>query len=177
MSQSGDQLELFSDSQEDPKTAANRAQKNSFVARIWGYEKTVLIIILLLVTGIVSFSLGVEKSRRMSVGQPVVQLSEPKAVEVETPKKMESLNPVAQVKPPVALNQNGQYTIQVASFKGSTYAKEEAANLNKKGFKAFTMKNGKYIIVCVGNLPNKEKAQSLLLELNRYYKNCVIRRL
>jgi cell division septation protein DedD len=172
MSQSDDQLELFSDPQEDQKTAANRSQRNSFVSRIWGYEKVVLIIILLLVTSIISFSLGVEKSRRIGVNQPQV---------VEPPKKVEPLNPPAEFKPvaqaPAVLSQVGQYTIQVASFKGSTYAKKEAEQLNKRGFKAFTLKKGKYVILCVGNFVNKETAQPLLSELSKYYKSCYIRRL
>ncbi|MFA5286933.1 MAG: SPOR domain-containing protein [Candidatus Omnitrophota bacterium] len=174
MSQPDDQLELFSDPQEDPKTAANRAQKNSFVARIWGYEKTVLIIILLLVIAIVSFSLGVEKSRHALVNQPINIVSEPAAV--ESPKRVESLNPSADVKP-IAIKQDGQYTIQLASFKASSYAKREAEALNKKGYKAFTLNKGKYIILCVGNFPDKETAQPLLPELSKYYKSCYIRRL
>ncbi len=174
MSQSGNQLELFSDPQEDPKTAANRAQRNSFVARIWGYEKTVLIIILLLVTGIVSFSLGVEKSRRTLVNQPAVINSEP--VTVEAPKKVESLTPPVDVKP-VSIRQEGKYTIQVASFRAGSYAKKEAEQLNKKGFKAFTLNKGKYVILCVGNFPNRETAEPLLSELSKFYKSSYIRRL
>jgi cell division septation protein DedD len=174
MSQSGHQLELFSDPQEDPKRAANRAQRNSFVARIWGYEKTVLIAILLLVTGIVSFSLGVERSRRTQINQPAAIVNEP--VVVEAPKKVESLNPPVAVKP-VAVKQEGQYTIQVASFKASSYAKKEAELLNKRGLKALTFNKGKFIILCVGNFPNKEEAQPLLSELRKYYKSCYIRRL
>lgn len=174
MSQSDNQLELFSDPQEDSKTAANRAQKKSFIARIWGYEKTVLIIILILVTGIVSFSLGVEKSRHVSVSQPVAIVNETKTV--GSPKKVEVLVPPVEVAT-ISPEQGGQYTIQLASFKGSSYAKQEAGNLNKKGFKAFTLKKGKYVILCVGNFPNKEKAQPLLMELSKYYKSCYIRRL
>lgn len=174
MDQSSNQLELFSDQQEDPKTAANRAQRNSFVARIWGYEKTVLIIILLLVTGIISFSLGVEKSRHTMVNQPVVVSNQP--VNVELPKKVDSLNLPVDIKP-AAVKHDGQFTIQVASFKASSYAKNEVARLNKKGFKAFTLNKGKYTILCIGNFPNKETAQPLLLELSKYYKSCYIRRL
>ena len=170
MSQSSHQLELFSDPQEDPSAAANRIRRNSFVSRIWGYEKTVLIIILLLVTGIISFSLGVEKSRRVQDSQPVAVANQPIAVE--------SLTPLAAVvQQSVAVKQDGKYTIQLASFKAGSYAKQEAGQLNKKGFKAFTLNKGKYVILCVGNFPNKESAQPLLSELSKYYKSCYIRRL
>lgn len=177
MSQPGNQLDLFSDPQDDPKTAENRAQRNSFVTRIWGYEKTVLIVILLLVTSIISFSLGVEKSRRTSVNQTVALVKEQPAA-VESPKAIElPLKPPVDVKPPLALKQDGNYTIQVASFKASSSARREAEMLNKRGFKTFIFKKGKYTILCVGNFPNKESAQPLLSELSKNYKSCYIRRL
>ncbi len=69
--QAGHQLELFSRSQDNPELSANRSERNSFVARIWGYEKTILIIIALLITGIISFSFGVEKGKRTAVN-PVI---------------------------------------------------------------------------------------------------------
>lgn len=177
MSQSDHQLELFSDPQEDPKTAASRAQKNSFLTRIWGYEKTVLIILALLVTAIVAFSLGVEKGKRTLVKQIPVFVNEPAAV-VEIAKQAEPLAPLAapEVKP-VAVAQKGNYTIQVASFKAASHAKKEAMLLKKRGFESLTLKSGIYTILCVGKFPNKETAQPLLTELRKYYKSCYIRRL
>jgi hypothetical protein len=174
MSQSGgDQLELFSDPQEDPKRAVNRTQRNSFIAKIWGYEKVILFIILFFVTAVVSYSLGVEKGRRspVSIIQPAAVIAEERLV-VEAPRKIEPLAPA-----PASSNQGGNYTIQVASFKGSSYAKKEAELLNKRGFKAFVLNKGKYTILCVGRFPDKERAQPLLSELRKKYKSCYIRRL
>ncbi len=177
MSQSDHQLELFSDPQEDPKAAASRAQKNSFLTRIWGYEKTVLIILALLVTAIVSFSLGVEKGKRTFLRQSPVIASEP-AVAVEVVKKAESLaSPALPELKPVAVAQKGDYTIQVASFKAASYAKKEAVLLKKRGFESLTLKSGSFTILCVGRFPDKETAQPLLKELRKYYKSCYIRRL
>lgn len=177
MSQSDHQLELFSDPQEDPKAAASRAQKNSFLTRIWGYEKTVLIILALLVTAIVSFSLGVEKGKRTLIKQSPVFANEP-AVVAEIVKKAEPLSPpaAAEVKP-VAVAQKGNYTIQVASFKAASYAQKEAALLKKRGFESLTLKKGNYTVLCVGRFLDKETAQPLLTELSKYYKSCYIRRL
>ncbi|MCX5706632.1 MAG: SPOR domain-containing protein, partial [Candidatus Omnitrophica bacterium] len=77
---------------------------------------------------------------------------------------------------PVALKING-YTIQVASFNNKSYALKEAEFLKKKGLVPLLFSNGNYIILCVGNFPNKETAQPLLSELNKRYPNCSIRRL
>ena len=136
MSQSDDQLELFSDSQDDPKTATNRVRRNSFLTRIWGYEKAVLFIILFLVTSIVSFSLGVERGRSSSlVKQTVAIVKEP--VVVKLPVKSEPIDSSIDTRP-VVLKQNGQYTIQVASFKAGSYARKEAAMLKKIMLRAGT---------------------------------------
>lgn len=178
MSQSDHQLELFSDPQEDPKAAASRAQKNSFLTRIWGYEKTVLIILALLVTAIVAFSLGVEKGKRTFVRQSPAIASKP-AVAAEAVNRAEPLaaTPAVPELKPVAVAQKGDYTIQVASFKAAAYAKKEAVLLKKRGFESLILKSGSFTILCVGRFPDKETAQPLLKELRKYYKSCYIRRL
>ncbi|PIP19833.1 MAG: hypothetical protein COT38_04380 [Candidatus Omnitrophica bacterium CG08_land_8_20_14_0_20_41_16] len=226
--QASHQLELFLQSQDNPELSIKHSEKNSFAARIWGYEKTILIIIALLITGIISFSLGVEKGKRMSVnpvrnttqtslntiasngvnqpalanlkgkspvGHPAIggAIAKPtnqKAVvwpPIAKPTNQKAVvwppiaKPIKKVEPPkqppVVLTQQGPYTIQVASFKTNLYAQKEAELLKQRGFKALTLKRGKYIILCVGNFPNKETARPLLSELSKYYKSCYIRRL
>ena len=212
--QASHQLELFLQSQDNPELSIKHSEKNSFAARIWGYEKTILIIIALLITGIISFSLGVEKGKRMSVNpvrnttqtslntiasngvnQPALANLKGKspvghpaiggAIAKPTNQKAVVWPPIAKPikkveppkQPPVVLTQQGPYTIQVASFKTNLYAQKEAELLKQRGFKALTLKRGKYIILCVGNFPNKETARPLLSELSKYYKSCYIRRL
>jgi len=240
--QASHQLELFLQSQDNPELSIKHSEKNSFAARIWGYEKTILIIIALLITGIISFSLGVEKGKRMSVNPvrnttqtslntiasngvnqpalanlkgkspvghpaiggaiakptnqkavvwpPIAKPTNQKAVvwpPIAKPTNQKAVvwppiaKPIKKVEPPkqppVVLTQQGPYTIQVASFKTNLYAQKEAELLKQRGFKALTLKRGKYIILCVGNFPNKETARPLLSELSKYYKSCYIRRL
>jgi len=185
--QDGSQLELFSETKDSLERSAARAQRKTFALSIWGYEKTVLIAIALLVTGIVFFSLGVEKGKRLSVTNSatealrdsngsanLVSIKPEENKNIEKPiliKKAESLNAA-----PI-LGQGGPYTIQVASFKGKVNAREEAELLRKRGYKASFINSGSYVILCVGNFPNKETAQPLLSELRKYYKDCRIRRL
>lgn len=59
------QLELFSKIKgyNENKTRIS----SSFLTYIWKYEKTILIIICFIITGIISFSLGVEKGKRLTV--------------------------------------------------------------------------------------------------------------
>jgi hypothetical protein len=156
------QLELFSQPGEDPGSRTNRTERDSFSARIWGYEKAILFIIAVLIVGIVSFSLGVERGKR--IAEVVVQPAPPlKKAELSAQ--------------PAVLTQMGPYTIQVASFKARSNAEKEAQLLKKKGFTTLVLSKGSYVILCVGNFPNKETAQPLLSELSKYYRSCYIRRL
>lgn len=59
------QGELFSSSLEKGEFKGHIA-KSSFFTRIRGYEKTLLLVMLLALISIVSFSLGVEKGKRMA---------------------------------------------------------------------------------------------------------------
>ncbi len=59
------QGELFSQSPESGQFKGHIA-RSSFFTRIRGYEKTMLLIMLLVLISIVSFSLGVEKGKRLA---------------------------------------------------------------------------------------------------------------
>jgi hypothetical protein len=139
------QSELFSSpdnsGQYKPKIA-----KNPFFSRIRGYEKAMLLIMGLVLTGIISFSLGVEKGK--SIG----------GVKDNTASE-------------------AGYTIQVAVFKNKQLALREAKLLLKEGLTPMVFAKGNYIILCVGKFSNQESAQSLLIQLQRTYAGCRIRRL
>lgn len=161
------QLELFSrpDDPSGPRTDAN----NSLLKRIWNYEKTILIILAMLVTGIIAFSLGVEKGKMIAVSP---QNPAPAAVSQPVIRKGAAVNP-----PTPSLRKQGAFTIQVATFKTKANARKEAANINKMGLDAIILTRGDYIILCAGNFPSQEAAQPLVGELNKRYGNCSIRRL
>jgi len=73
-------------------------------------------------------------------------------------------------------DQNG-YTIQVASFKNKELALARAQLLIKDGLAPMVFAKGNYIILCVGKYSNQESAQPLLIQLQRTYAGCRIRRL
>ena len=76
------QLEIFT-----PSSSSETGKRtNPFLEYLWGYEKTILILIGIVAVGVLSFSIGVEKGKRMALrnatvatdtsakpGQPTVQ--------------------------------------------------------------------------------------------------------
>ena len=70
-----------------------------------------------------------------------------------------------------------QYTIQVASFKSSKNAYDEAKILQQKGYQIFVLPKGSYSIVCVGKFFEEMEAKQFVNKLKNRYKDCVIRRL
>lgn len=71
----------------------------------------------------------------------------------------------------------GRYTIQVASFKSSQHAQEEARRLQKKGYPIFVLAKGNHSIVCVGKFVEEEEAKQFAYKLKSQYKDYLIRRL
>lgn len=171
------QLELFSQS-EDPGRRINNG-RNFFLGYVRSYEKAILLSICFIAAGIISFSLGVEKGKRLAVSKSIIRLD----LAAKTPKPDSQKNSLqATVSKPLApaINKNNDlqnYTIQLASYQSKTYAKKQAELLKKKGFTALVLPKGNYIILCVGNFANKETARPLLSELRKTYQDSFIRRL
>lgn len=180
------QLELFSE-QKGPSENYQQKENNPFLSFLWGYEKAILIIIAMSVIGIISFSLGVEKGKRIaatvsnkpqSIDQavilpvkrvPVQQQADIQGLIVKTP-----LPPKLTVP---ALQKPGSFTIQLATYKTKTNAQKEKTTLSKKGFSPMLITNNAYTVICVGNFSDKETARTMLSKLKKTYPGCYIRRL
>ncbi|MDP3732778.1 MAG: SPOR domain-containing protein [Candidatus Omnitrophota bacterium] len=173
------QLELFS--QTKGQNQANAGLSKAFISYISKYEKAILIIIGFVITGIVSFSLGVEKGKNFILlktashldiaakPEPSLSVSAPKQITKEQqyqPEKKDELKEYIQ-----------NYTIQVASFLNRVNAQKEANILKRKGLSPLVLSKGKFSIVCVGNFAKREEAESLLSKLKKQYQDCRIRRL
>ncbi|MFH0918697.1 MAG: SPOR domain-containing protein [Candidatus Omnitrophota bacterium] len=139
------QSELFS-SPDNSGQYKPHLPKNPFFLRFRGYEKVMLLIMGLVLTGIIAFSLGVERGKRFAWGKNS------------------------------ATDQAG-CTIQVATFKNKQLALREAQRLSKEGLTPMVFAKRDYIILCVGRFSNQESAQPLLIQLQRTYAGCRIRRL
>lgn len=169
------QLELFNQPKGAPRT---KNQDNfSLLGYIRNYEKIILFIICFIISGIISFSLGVEKGKKYTA-PPVKQekiITTPLVSEI-TPRN---------IKENTALKENivpkeekaDTYTIQIASFKNKESAQKEVQALKKSGWTTLVLHRGNYNVVCVGNFENKEKAENLLTEIRKKYQDGFIRRL
>ncbi len=140
------QLELFSQSDNGQELKPHQP-RISFFNRIRGYEKALLVIMAFTLSGILCFSLGVERGRRSNL--TVIGSTDKYA----------------------------GYTIQLAAFRGKGEALKEMFLLKKQGFSPQAFKKGDYIVLCVGKFSNLESAQPLLEQLQRTYAGCHIRRL
>jgi len=69
------------------------------------------------------------------------------------------------------------YTIQVAIYSNKQLALREAQLLQKEGLAPMVFAKKDYIVLCVGKFSNQESAQPLLIQLQRTYAGCRIRRL
>jgi hypothetical protein len=159
------QLELFTQGNKPAPVKTEREHR--FLSSIRRYEKIILFIIGFFVTGLISFSLGVEKGKGMAAppkNSANLDLANVVKPEPEAPPKM-----------PAQLQ--NYYTIQIASYRTNSSAQKEAEGLRKKGFSAAIIAKGDYNIVCVGNFPDREKARPSLSELKKRYDDCFIRRI
>jgi len=166
------QLELFSQSGD---SAANKGLSRYFLSRIWSYEKAILIAIALLITAIISFSLGVEKGKNLAVRRTNLRID-------AASNKAAPASPAQIVfttkEPELTQQKSESYAIQLATFSTKTLAQKEIELLRKKGYAPLVIAKGKYIVLYVGNFSNKETANKVLGEFRKRYSDCrIIRRL
>lgn len=172
------------------------ALRRSMLSYIRGYEKFIIAVLCGMVLSIVSFSLGVEKGKRLSIASTLSQKEVVSKVSaqgmgtgvleqkpVARPANSNTVKPDAGAASVVAVRfdakaiPSGRYTIQVASFKASSLAQKEAKELEKRGFSTIVSSKGKYVILCVGNFADREEAKTVLSQLKKKYGDCFIRRL
>ncbi len=174
------QLELFSREQDGYTPAKPQGLGGSFLTYVRGYEKAILLIIAFALTGIVSFSWGVEKGKSLTLSRNAQkQLYQQQTTTVVQPKA--AVPGETQSQQPLTPRQNAWdgYTVQLASYQSKTSVEKEAELLRKRGFSPLALSKGKYTVLCVGNFSNLEQAKSLLskFEKEKRYKGCYVRRL
>lgn len=177
------QLELFSQANDFGSSKAV-LPRNSFMRRLRNYEKGLLVTIGFITIAIISFSLGVEKGRKMASSTTLLERAalpmreEPVAGVLERQEPV-PVKPDSQYAETQVLAKKAQYTIQLASYKTKSYAQKEAELLKKKGLAPVVLTKGNYVVVCVGNFADRVAAESLLSELKKQkrYTGCLIRRI
>lgn len=158
-------------------------------------ERIIVISIFAVMVIIFSFALGLEKGKKIassalnqegidarakfaevSTQGPLRQKAATKVLLEKTIKKPMQTVPVKSAAPqPSVVKSN--YTIQVASFKSSKNAYDEAKTLEQKGYQTLVLPKGSYSIVCVGKFVEEEQAKQFVNKLKNQYRDCMIRRL
>lgn len=137
-------------------------------------EKLVFFIIGTILLLVLSFSLGVERGKRLN---PKTAITPSLALNAESkiPQTVQQpaidLAPVTAQKEPTTL-----FTIQVVTYKQGDLAKKEIERLKRQKFDAFVIERGQFHQVCVGNFQQKQEAENLLKTLKKNYKDCFIRK-
>lgn len=189
------QLELFGQSGEYGGSGASE-KPDSFLLRMRMHEKAILFIFAFITVAIISFSLGVEKGKKIAFSNSLLERAALPVAEQKQGNQVdkrdlvyseeEALVKQAKDKPKLALDSGKKgkkdakgYTIQVASYKTKEFAQKEAEFLKRKGFKPLFLTKGSYTVLCVGSFLDYNAAASLLGELKKEkrYSGCLIRRI
>jgi len=192
-----DQFELFPGGADG--AAGSRPQPHLIFSSMTLSAENIIVLTVFIFLGIiVSFSLGVEKGKRVAlpsasgnVGQVAAEQPKPAVGTVVIPKeavknleaavvaKKEILPPAAPAKIEAAAQDptGNFYTVQIASYKLRKFAEEEAHGLKAKGYETFIIPKGKHLVVCAGRFLDSGAAKNFLGKLKGKYKDCLVRRL
>jgi hypothetical protein len=188
-----DQFELFPGRAEG-STAPQPAPRFIFSSMTLSAENIIVLTVFIFLGIIVSFSVGVEKGKRLyfvhsnktiesiAVMQPVAPapLMQKDAVgksDAAIVAKKEILTPVPRVEAVAPKSEESFYTVQVASFKLRKFAEDEAQGLKGKGYETFIVPKGKHLVVCAGRFLDQGAAKIFSGKFKSKYKDCLVRRL
>ena len=174
---------------------ANRPQF-FFSSLSFSLENAIIAGIFVLMAVVFSFSVGVERGKKIALVNPLKNVYSsavvaPREGAGPVPAGKTAVNKAAtsttmpeekKATPPQAAPAQPEeielsYTVQVASFKKVEYAQQEAELLRKKGYEIFVLPKGNYSIVCVGKFTHQDQANVTLTKLRKTYKDSMLRRL
>lgn len=116
------------------------------------------------------FSLGVEQ------GKKVVLDSKNKEKDLISPKIFkDSVTIIPDLKE--ATIEEKKYHVQVASFRKKNSAREEAQSLENDGYPVMIARKGNYLVIYVGAFKNELEAKSNFKNLQKKYKDCLLKKL
>ena len=165
-------------------------------------ESLVILTILVIMIGLFAFSLGVERGKHLTaqalderVGaawnlaphkpmlpvtmiKPIVAVKSALIAVRTMPVNSGNVTAIRQTtaKQAVVPALSMRFTITVASYRNEAYAKQDALGLKAKGLQSFLIKKGDFWLLCVGQYPSKENAETAVKRLQPKYKNLSIRR-
>lgn len=180
-------FEEFSKGHIKRRTILKGAAKTKNINIVLSQEKLIFFIIAFIIFCIIIFSLGVERGKRISflsystADKEIIQMQKivAESTEVDQAQKVDieftkEAEPQTS-KQPQASSYKKIYTVQIAAYSNLSRAKKELKKLQKEGYKAFIEDAGKYYIVYVGKVTDKQKAVKLQKKLKAKYKDCYIK--
>jgi len=185
------QLELFMQTEKETR-AIGCPRDIGVLSQMKAHEKPIILAILFIACGIISFSLGVKRGKALALIKTTSMINLAKknntvrsqAIAAANVKKIgsELTHRAAAITKKPAIQQadltvSENYAIQVASFRTRKNAEKEASFLEKKGFSTLIRNKGEYAVVYVGKFPDRKKADSVFNELRKKYSDCVMRRM
>lgn len=174
------QLKFFQGSLEPQES-----RKRRFI-RIY-LDTVVLVTIINVLVLILSFSLGIERGRKIAYlpGAKEVTVDSPNTPQTNTVKKepahiqdeetvveQKEAQSEEKIKPP-----KEHYGIQVASYAKENIAKSEKKRLESSGFSTILSKQGKYLVIFVSGYQTKKEAEKIKGQLKKRYSDCIVRKL
>ena len=176
---SQEQIELFSKTK--GSLANERPDRQSrFSNLILSIDSVVMLSIGVILAIIISFSLGVEKGKKItSVELNNSPKQETKQISIDDSKEKQQIKNEEEKKEVLPSDEEksitAKYVIQVASYKKSSDANMERKKLEKEGFAAIIITSGDWKQVCVGNFSNTKESIPVLNKLRKRYHDCFIK--
>lgn len=147
------QKELFEEFQKPQKKLIffknnNRHLQNRIFLWQLSTEKIVFLSMGIILSAVITFSLGVERGKRLVLKERVAAI-------------LPAAQPVGKTKT------SATYTIMAASCLKEDDAQKDAVKLKKAGFPVYITQSGKFFVIKVGDFNDKEQADAVLSALKK----------
>jgi septal ring-binding cell division protein DamX len=171
------QLELFSGSIDfyERNKYKRRIFESSFTLNI---EHIIVLLVVILMIGVFSFSLGVERGKKIIISSYKRNTSiQTNNIKLKQDSRIKQSQIGYKIDKTTVNDNLNIYTIQVASFKKRSSVEKEAKKLKNKGYEVLIRQKGKWVVLYVGKFNNKKEAEMLRKKLEKEYGKCLIRSL
>ena len=143
------------------------------------YENLIFLLIVFIMSSIIFFSLGVEKGRqetKLQIPPKQISIQEDEDYDITIPEPVISEVEVKDIKKDIK-GISGNYIIQLAAFKTTQPAEEQAKTLKYDRYTACIKRSGDYYQLYLDGFKNQEEAEKILNRLRTRYKDAYIRKL
>ena len=184
------QFELFDD-YAAPQPAEGRVYKKLFDSERrainLAYEQMIFLSCVIILSLVVTFSLGIERGRHIGLARNTAQVSaQKKPIPLQGDVAAPSAPENKKAGPPLlkfhkamdtetSVIADGSYIIQLVSYKKENFAREELERLKVKGMNPFIKRSGDYYLVYMA-YNTRQDADNSVKALKRRYKDCFVKK-